>query len=69
MKITSLLNSAVLGTIQGAYKVQATQDATKFNECLSAESFALMHHVFFSPKVREYLGFPVTDATNLMHQI
>ncbi|KAL1463811.1 hypothetical protein WDU94_015520 [Cyamophila willieti] len=40
------------------YKLQSTQDATKWNECLSADLFALFHMVLFSTEVRDKLDFP-----------
>lgn len=42
-------------------KLQATQAATKWNECLSPECFAMMHMTFFSDYVRRELKLPNTS--------
>lgn len=69
-KITSTLNSAILENSKNNYKVQCTQDATKWNECLSAEVFAMMHLAFFSKETRIEMGLPLpTDAENLLLMI
>jgi len=69
-KITSTLNSAVLENSLNNYKIQCTQDATKWNECLSAEVFAIMHLAFFSEETREEMRLPLpTDAERLMLKI
>lgn len=39
-------------------KIQGTEDATKWNECLNPSMFALVHNTFFSSKVRSELGLP-----------
>ncbi|URQ09139.1 replicase PB1 [Halyomorpha halys orthomyxo-like virus 1] len=58
VKITTNLNAATLTSHENNYKLQATQDATKFNECLSSECFAMMHLTFFSDQVRDELMLP-----------
>lgn len=40
---------------------QATEDATKWNECLSADIFALLHLTWFNHDVRRKLDKPVTS--------
>lgn len=53
--ITSLETSA--GNTKRT-KCQATQDATKWNECLSADLFALFHMVIYNDGIREELNIP-----------
>lgn len=48
IKIISNLGSASLSHVQNPVYAQATQDATKFNECVSPELFAFMHLCFLS---------------------
>lgn len=36
--------------------IQATEDATEWNECLSPDSFAMMHHIFFDGNERKKRG-------------
>lgn len=38
--------------------LQATEDATKWNECMNPMLFGLIHHEFFSEENREDLGLP-----------
>lgn len=40
---------------------QATEDATKWNECLSADIFALLHLTWFNHEVRRKLDKPATS--------
>lgn len=40
---------------------QATEDATKWNECLSADIFALLHLTWFNHNVRRKLDKPATS--------
>nr|QWC36487.1 PB1 [Bemisia tabaci Quaranja-like virus 1] len=42
----------------GEYNILATEDATKWNECLSAAGFFLMHHVFFNKDERNNQEMP-----------
>lgn len=53
--------STSLDTAANFAKLQATQDATKFNECTSAQGFGLMHYVFFNDKFRKQLSLPPTS--------
>nr|QRW42568.1 MAG: polymerase PB1 [Astopletus virus] len=46
--------------------IQATQDATKWNECLSAAAFGVMSHTFFSPQIREELRLPEPSFEELV---
>lgn len=57
-KIASNLMSTSLDTSVNFAKMQAIQDATKFNECMSAQGFGLMHHVFFDNMFRIEMGLP-----------
>lgn len=58
MKIISNLGSATLPHVPKPVYAQATQDATKFNECVSPELFAFMHMCFFDGDVRTQLRLP-----------
>lgn len=50
--------------------IQATQDATKFNECLTADVFTMMHRTFFDDEVRNELNLtPVTAEEKLFLKI
>nr|QWC36498.1 PB1 [Bemisia tabaci Quaranja-like virus 3] len=42
----------------GEVNILATEDATKWNECLSASGFFLMHYVFFNKEERERQEMP-----------
>nr|AJG39096.1 PB1 [Wuhan Mothfly Virus] len=54
-KITSVMNSSHLKQHTEFTTAQGTEDATKWNECLSPELFALMHKYLFCPMVRKHL--------------
>jgi hypothetical protein len=51
-KILMTFNAAMLEGTQASHIIQGTEDATKFNECLSPSSFALMHKFFFDEDTR-----------------
>lgn len=51
-KITLSMQSAILENQEMTKRVQATQDATKWNECLSPDIFGMLHKVYFSDEVR-----------------
>nr|UUT42619.1 MAG: polymerase PB1 [Orthomyxoviridae sp.] len=58
----------VLGSLQGfmgtgTTTLQATEDVTKYNECLAPECFALFHHVIMDNKTRERLKIPTLPPT------
>ncbi|ASR92124.1 polymerase PB1 [Araguari virus] len=38
--------------------IQATEDATKWNECLAPENFCLMHEIWWARSTRRDLGLP-----------
>lgn len=58
MKIINDLDATKLRTLAPSHVKQATQDATKFNECLSADLFLMMHKTFFDATVRDELDLP-----------
>lgn len=60
LKIITDLDASKLRTLNLAFVKQATQDATKFNKCLSADLFLMMHKTFFEDEVRKELGLPLT---------
>nr|UUT42600.1 MAG: polymerase PB1 [Orthomyxoviridae sp.] len=43
---------------QDSVVLQATEDVTKFNECLAPECFALFHDLILDPMIREENGLP-----------
>ncbi|CAF4944184.1 unnamed protein product [Pieris macdunnoughi] len=51
-KITSNMEITSLDTDLATHVSQGTEDATKWNECLSPAIFYLMHHYFFDPSIR-----------------
>lgn len=51
-KITNNMESTRMGTGVAAVICQGTEDATKWNECLSPAQFALMHHYLFDEMTR-----------------
>lgn len=68
-KISDNLVSADTASIS-CHKLQATQDATKWNECLSPETFLMMHRTFYDPGTRRELGLPPpTDMESLFLKI
>lgn len=44
--------------VSHSYKILATEDATKWNECISSELFLMMHRTFFCPLTRQELTLP-----------
>nr|QGA70921.1 RNA-dependent RNA polymerase [Wuhan Mosquito Virus 4] len=68
-KIVSTMNK--LATNDAVFlKKQATEDATKWNETLSASLFGMMHETFFDPGVREELDLsPPTTLETLFGRI
>uniref|UniRef100_A0A8D8ZDC7 RNA-directed RNA polymerase catalytic subunit n=2 Tax=Cacopsylla melanoneura TaxID=428564 RepID=A0A8D8ZDC7_9HEMI len=49
---------------------QSTQDATKWNECLSSDLFALFHMVLFRDSVRDHIGIHrTTDFEQIFLEI
>nr|UMO75713.1 MAG: polymerase PB1 [Xinjiang sediment orthomyxo-like virus 4] len=54
-KILSLMNTSS-HLAGGGVSLQATQDATKWNECLSAMAFGLFHETLTNAEVRRELG-------------
>lgn len=62
--VTNLSSATTLAPTK--IKKQATQDATKWNECLSPECFLMMHRTFFDESVRIELNLPKpTDMETL----
>jgi hypothetical protein len=55
-KISATLSGATITSTMNPRKIQATEDATKWNECLPPALFALMHKAFFDPSIRDELG-------------
>lgn len=54
----------------GPCAVQATQDAQKWNKCMQAEVFALLHDIMTSDDERQKLGLnPASDLVKLFGQI
>ncbi|CAH0397660.1 unnamed protein product [Chilo suppressalis] len=51
-KITSNMEVTALDTELANHVSQGTEDATKWNECLSPAIFYLMHHYMFEPSLR-----------------
>lgn len=69
-KITAKLNNAELSQIGTQVMLQRTENATKWNECLSPAAFALMHHYYFNEDVRRKLKLPMpTDFGKLFSKI
>ncbi|AFN73049.1 polymerase PB1 [Tyulek (Tjuloc) virus] len=64
----------IISTLDGLslneFNIQATEDATKWNECLAPENFCLMHEIWWSHSVREELGLPApSENSEVMRQI
>lgn len=68
-KITSTMNSA--SDLEGAiFSLQATEDATRWNECLSAAGFGILCYAFFDNDNRLANGLrEVTEELKLMGKI
>ncbi|ACY56284.1 polymerase basic 1 protein [Quaranjavirus johnstonense] len=65
-KIITTLDSLSLNE----FNLQATEDATKWNECLAPENFCLMHEMWWSHSVRQSLGLPLpSENSQIMRQI
>lgn len=60
-KITHSMQSAILENQEMTKRVQATQDATTWNECLSPDIFGMLHNVYFDDEVRQSLGMGKTN--------
>lgn len=59
-KMISEMSAGSMGS-QTEVSLQATQDATKWNECLNSSTFAMMHSVLFEDCTRDYLSLPRTS--------
>nr|QMP82248.1 polymerase PB1 [Phasmatodean orthomyxo-related virus OKIAV172] len=57
-KIINNLNESVLPNHGSIIEIQGTEDATKWNECLSPAAFGMMHKIFFDEGIREELDLP-----------
>lgn len=57
-KITANTNQDNTSMSNKHFVIQATQDATKFNECMSPDVMLMMHRVFFDPEIREEMKLP-----------
>lgn len=55
-KILNNLNNSTLATSLAGIAVQGTEDATKWNECMSPGAFAVMHKYLFDEGTRVRLG-------------
>uniref|UniRef100_A0AAT9JA47 RNA-directed RNA polymerase catalytic subunit n=1 Tax=Cryptocercus meridianus orthomyxovirus 2 TaxID=3133493 RepID=A0AAT9JA47_9ORTO len=55
MKIVETMNASSVNP-ETMFSLQATQDATKWNECLSASGFGMMSMTFFNNEVRKEIG-------------
>lgn len=49
-----------------SFSLQATEDATKWNECLNPMLFAIVHYVLFGPSNREKLHLPLPSDEQLV---
>nr|UMO75717.1 MAG: polymerase PB1 [Xinjiang sediment orthomyxo-like virus 5] len=56
-KIIQEMNSAT-SLHSNIYTIQATQDATKWNECLSPQLFGMLSETFFNDDIRRRNGLP-----------
>nr|QED21504.1 PB1 [Lestrade virus] len=65
-KITAVLGAASLLSTPRPHILQATQDATKFNECMSASAFEVTNKTLFCPEVRQSLGLPPPRANGTL---
>lgn len=61
-RITTTMQSGLINHPDMTHQAQSTQDATKWNECMSADLFSLLHLTFFDPKVRSEMDLP--EITN-----
>nr|QIJ70032.1 PB1 [Splett orthomyxo-like virus] len=69
MKIINTMNSANIDA-ESIRTLQATQDATKWNECLSAGGFGMMSKTLFDNQVRKEMNLPeVTSNERLFNEI
>nr|AXL67889.1 polymerase PB1 [Quaranjavirus quaranfilense] len=64
----------IIATLDGLslneFNIQATEDATKWNECLAPENFCLMHEIWWSHSIREEMGLPKPpESAEIMRQI
>lgn len=65
-KITNdFLSSFLINGDIPVHVSQGTEDATKWNECLSPESFALMHRFLFDPTIRAKLNVPARNELRI----
>lgn len=63
-KIT--LNLAELQNRSKGFSLQSTQDASKWNECLSPGIFRMLHATYFDPEVREECKLPEVSREGLL---
>lgn len=69
-KILNNLNNNTLNTGLAAVATQGTEDATKWNECMSPGAFAIMHYYLFDPMTRSRLGLKkISEYGKLFSQI
>nr|QMP82229.1 polymerase PB1 [Dipteran orthomyxo-related virus OKIAV195] len=67
MKIINTMAST--GTEPGSFKtLQATQDATKWNECLSASGFCMFSKTLFNDEIRKELGLPLMNQNEKLFE-
>lgn len=67
-KIFTSLQSASLQHMEFKYRLQATQDATKWNECKSPELFTMLHSTYFHHETRQDLGLPMPNPFEQVFQ-
>lgn len=69
-KITLSTQSAILENQEMTKRVQATQDATKWNECLSPDIFGMLHKVYFNDEVRLSMNLnPINEQERCMYNV
>lgn len=68
-KMISEMSAGTMG-YQNEISLQATQDATKWNECLNPSTFAMMHWYLFDDQIRDQLSLPrASEQGKLFSQI
>nr|QPL15381.1 polymerase PB1 [Hymenopteran orthomyxo-related virus OKIAV174] len=69
-KIINNLGDLGMQYMSTIIEIQGTEDATKWNECLSPAAFAIMHKVFFDSAIRDKFNLSkVSEYGNLFQEI
>nr|APG77880.1 polymerase PB1 [Hubei earwig virus 1] len=69
-KILTALQQPILPSYDSTVKAQGTEDATKWNECISPEIFNVMHKCFFSDNIRKKEGLPkISENSRIFKRI